>query len=99
MYKSESISRPEILNHYQDRNTGFDEMLYERTKNEIAYDNLILEELRKATAIRKALEIAGKKYPDEALQYSDDNIEDIHSHYDYLLNHEIIKNRIEQITH
>ena len=35
--------------------------------------------------ICKALEIAGEKYPEEALQYDAENIDDIHVHYDYLL--------------
>ena len=73
-------------------------MLSERTESEIAYDNVILEELRKGSTIREALSIAAKKYPEEALQYDDDNIDDIHAHYDYLLNHKMIKNRIQQLS-
>ena len=95
MNKSESTSKEEIFDFYKKRNTGFDEILNERTESEVAYDNVILDELRKGSTIREALDIATKKYPKEALRYDDDNIDDLHAHYEYLRNHEIIKNRID----
>ena len=94
MSKSESVSMSQFLDYYKERNTGFDEMLNERTQNEVAYDNVILDALRKGSTIQEALDAAAKKYPEEALKYNADNIEDIHAHYDYLLNHEIIKTGI-----
>ena len=48
--------------------------------------------------IEKELEIAGKKYPEEALQYDAENMDDIHVHYDYLLNYEKIQNRMQEIS-
>lgn len=33
-----------------------------------------------------------RKYPKEVLQYNDNTIKDIDTHYDYLVNHELIKN-------
>ena len=51
------------------------------------YDNEVLLWLEKTGKIRKAINKANKKYPNEALQYNEDNIADIREHYDYLLNH------------
>jgi len=48
--------------------------------------------------IEKALEIAGKKYPEEALQYDAENIDEIHVQYDHLLNYEKIQNRMQEIS-
>lgn len=59
---------------------------------------MILEELDKGSSIEQALEIAGKKYPEEALQYTDENIDYIYVHYDYLLNHEKIKRRMQEMS-
>jgi len=84
-----------IIESYKQMTTGFEKELEERTVDEVAYDNIIIEELRKGSSIKKALKIAAEKYPDEALQYDDDTIGDIESHYDYLLKHEAIKNRIK----
>jgi len=84
-----------IIESYKQMTTGFEKELEERTADEVAYDNIIIEELRKGSSIKKALKIAAEKYPDEALQYDDDTIGDIESHYEYLLNHEAIKNRIK----
>ncbi|MFQ5866088.1 MAG: YecA family protein [bacterium] len=88
MNESESTSMSKIFNYYDERNTEFDEMLNEGTENEVAYDNVVLERLRKGNTIREALDFAAEKYPEEALQYDDDNIDDIHAHCDYSLNHE-----------
>jgi hypothetical protein len=87
-----------VFELYNKMTSEFDGMTNERTENEIAYDNIILDALRNGKPIKEALDIAAKKYPEEALQYNDENIDDIHSHYDYLLNHDDIKNRMGQIS-
>jgi hypothetical protein len=84
-----------IVESYKQMTAGFEKELEERTVDEVAYDNIIIEELRKGRSIKKALKTAAEKYPNEALQYDDETIGDIESHYDYLLNHEAIKNRIK----
>ena len=84
-----------IVESYMQMNDWFEKELEERTTDENAYDNVIIQELRKGSSITKALKIAAEKYPNEALQYDDDTIGDIESHYDYLLNHEAIKNRMK----
>ncbi len=88
----------EILNSYNQMSSEFEESLKERSPDEIAYDEAVIKELRKGRNIKKALKMADKKYSDEALQYDKDNINDIASHYDYLLNHESIKNKIRQAS-
>lgn len=63
------------------------EIIGERTTREEKYDDEVLLWLEKTGKIRKAINKANKKYPNEALQYNEDNIADIREHYDYLLNH------------
>jgi len=93
-----SVATPmnELLEFYNKGTSEFDAMLSERTENEIAHDNIILNALRAGKPIKEALDLAAKKYPEEALQYNSENIDGIHSHYDYLLKHEDIKNRMRQ---
>ncbi len=86
----------EMNDLYNQISSGFEESLKDRTPDEIAYDDAVINELKKGRNINKALKMANNKYPNEALQYDKDNINDIASHYDYLLNHESIKNKIRQ---
>jgi len=89
----QKMNATEIIESYNQMTAGFEKELAERTADEVAYDNVIIQELRKGSSIKKALKIAAEKYPEEALQYDDETIGDIKAHYDYLLNHETIKNR------
>ena len=73
-----------LIDQYLDR---AHEIIGERTPEEEKYDNEVLLWLEKTGKIRKAINKANKKYPNEALQYNEDNIADIQEHYDYLLNH------------
>lgn len=72
------------------------EIVGDRTKNEERYDKEVLRWLRKGKNIRKAINKANKKYPKEALSVDESNINDVASHYDYLLEHE---NIIRKISH
>jgi hypothetical protein len=64
----------------------------ERTADEERYDNEVIKWLKKYGKIREAINKANKKYPNEALKYDDSNIDDIGSHYEYLMQHmEIVK--------
>lgn len=67
-----------------------------RTKDEERYDKEVLRWLRKGKSIRKAINKANKKYPKEALSVDESNLNDVASHYDYLLEHE---NIIRAISH
>jgi hypothetical protein len=68
------------------------EIIGDRSKEEEKYDNEVVKWLRKQGKIRKALNKANQKYPDQALKYDDSNIDDLTSHYEYLMQHmEIVK--------
>ena len=67
-----------------------------RTKEEERYDKEVLRWLRKGKGIKKAINKASQKYPKEALEVDDDNINDVAAHYDYLLEHD---NIIQKISH
>ena len=71
------------------------EMIGQRSPNEKAYDDAVLDALRRGKTIKESLAIAGTQFPDEAIQWSDDNIEEIATHYDYLRNHSDILKMIE----
>ena len=72
------------------------EIIGNRTKDEERYDKEVLRWLRKGKSIRKAINKANKKYPKEALSVDKSNLNDVASHYDYLLEHE---NIIREISH
>jgi hypothetical protein len=63
------------------------DIIGKRTPEEEKYDNEVIRCLKKYGKIRKAINKASKKYPDEALKYNDETIGDIESHYDYLMKH------------
>ena len=81
----------DIFEQYLNRSQ---EIIGERTQDEIRYDNEVLKWLRKGRNIRKAIDKANKKYPNEALEFVDSNINDIAAHYEYLLQHENIMRKI-----
>jgi hypothetical protein len=88
----------ELIDSYLKDTAEFSSMLEERTAGEVAYDNEVVTALRKGLSIKKALELAGKKYPDDALQWSDETIEDIRTHYEYLMNHEDIIAKLKLLS-
>ena len=69
----------------------------ERTPEEVAYDKVMLKELGRGRTIERALRIAAKKFPDEALQYTKETLGDIAAHYEYIGNRNLIKKRLGQI--
>lgn len=96
--QDEATSKLNNFAKYLQATAGFVDTLETRTAIEIAYDTIVLSKLKKGCDIKKALDAAAKKYPGEAMQYDDGNIDDISTHYDYLLNHEIIKNRMAKLS-
>ena len=56
-----------------------------KKKKNMIYE--VVKWLRKQGNIRKALNKANQKYPDQALKYGDSNIDDLASHYEYLMQH------------
>jgi len=74
------------------------EIIGHRSPSEIAYDEAVVDALRQGYSIKESLGIAGAKFPDEAIAWNDDNINDISAHYDYLRNHSDILRMIEAHT-
>jgi len=73
------------------------EIIGERTPAEIAYDTVVIQELQKGGSIKNALQQAGSAYPDEALDWTEETIDDIAAYYDYLKNHEEIVLKLKNI--
>jgi hypothetical protein len=72
------------------------EIIGDRSRAEIRYDNEVIRWLRKGREIKKAIKKANKKYPNEALKLDGSDINDVASYYEYLLEHE---NIIHKISH
>ncbi len=70
------------------------DVIGERTSHEERYDNEVIKWFKKYGKIRKAINKANKKYPNEAMKYDDSNIDDIASHYEYLMQHMEIVQKI-----
>ena len=66
------------------------EIIGDRSKEEELYDNEVVKWLKKYGKIRKALNKANKRYPDEALKYSDSDVDELFDRYEYLMNHQDI---------
>ena len=96
--KIQSRLMNDTIDAYKKSSQWFQDILDERTDDEIKYDNIVLRELNNGKPIRKALDIASEQYPDEALEYDDDNIDEIYAHYDYFVNHVKIIKRIQELS-
>ena len=84
----------DILEQYLNR---ADEIIGDRTKDEIRYDNEVLRWLRKGKGINKAIKKANQKYPKEAIQVDENNINDVAAHYEYQLEHENIMRKMSKV--
>jgi hypothetical protein len=71
------------------------EIIGHRSPSEKAYDDAVVDALSQGKTIKESLAIAATQFPDEAIQWSDDNIGQIAAHYDYLRNHSDILKMIE----
>ncbi len=81
----------DFLNQYLQRSQ---EIIGDRTREEVRYDKEVLRWLQKGKKIQKAIERANKKYPKEALEVNDRTINDVAAHYEYLLDHENIMKKM-----
>jgi hypothetical protein len=84
----------ELIKEYLDRSH---EIIGERTPEEVAHDNEVIKQLRKGRNIKKALKMAAKKYPAEALNWNEETIREIADHYEYLMEHEEITRRLSGV--
>jgi hypothetical protein len=85
----------ELINGYLNRSH---EIIGERTPGEVAHDNEVIKQLRKGRNIKKALKMAAKKYPAEALHWNEGAIGEIASHYEYLMEHEEITRKLSGLA-
>ncbi len=81
----------DLFNQYLQRSQ---EIIGDRTREEMRYDKEVLRWLRKGKKIQKAIERANKKYPKETLEVDKKTINDVAAHYDYLLEHENIMKKM-----
>ena len=81
----------DLLSQYLQRSQ---EIIGDRTREEMRYDKEVLRWLRKGKKVQKAIERANKKYPKEALEVDKKTINDVAAHYDYLLEHENIMKKM-----
>jgi predicted nucleotidyltransferase len=63
------------------------EIIGNRTDSEEQYDNEVIKWLKKGLTVRKAIDRANERYPDEALKLDGTTDEDVAAHYEYLLQH------------
>jgi hypothetical protein len=88
----------DLVDLYLKSTEEFSVTLQERTPGEVAYDNEVVAGLRKGLAIKKALKLGKEKYPDEALQWDDQTIQDIKTHYEYLRDQEGILAKVKRVS-
>ena len=81
----------DLINQYLQRSQ---EIIGDRTREEVRYDKEVLRWLRKGKKIQKAIERANKKFPKEALNVNDRAINDVAAYYEYLLEHENIMKKM-----
>ena len=83
------------LKRYLDRSR---EIIGERTPEEVVHDSEVIKQLRKGRNIKKALKMAARRFPSEALQWSEESIDDIAAHYEYLMKHEEIMRKLSALS-
>jgi len=67
-----------------------EEIIGERTRDEIAHDDAVVVALNGGHPIQAALVAAAVKHPSEAIQWTPEDLADIAAHYDYLKEHAAI---------
>ena len=72
------------------------EIIGDRSPAEKSYDDEVLRGLQSGMDVRVAIALASEKYPDEALQVDDANIEDVASHYEFLQEYEAILKKVSK---
>src|SRR5438552_120509 len=89
--KAESMDK--LVEEYLKR---ADEIVGERTPEEILHDNAVVAALNNGRPIREALASAGDKYPEERMQWDETMIADIAAHYEYLQEHMRIMEKLRK---
>jgi hypothetical protein len=84
----------DILKQYTER---ANEIIGERTPDEQKFDREVIRWLRRGKSITKAIAKANEKYPAEALQVDNDNLAKVQAHYEYLAEHDAIKEKLNAL--
>jgi len=80
------------MNDFKEYLERANDIIGPRSKEEEQYDIEVVKCMKKYGKIRRAINRANKKYPEEALLYDESNIHELQERYEYMLNHyEIIK--------
>ena len=66
------------------------EIIGDRTPDEIHYDNEVLKWFKIGKNIRDAIFQANLAFPEEALLITDSDLEDLAAHYDFLLQNHLM---------
>jgi len=69
------------------------EIIGDRSQAEELYDNEVLPGLRNGSSILESITLANQKFPGEALEVDASNIQDVTSHYEFLLEYENIRQK------
>lgn len=72
------------------------EIIGPQSKEEELYDTEVVRWLKNYGKIRRALNRANKKYPEEALHYDDSDLEELKDRYEYILNH---NDKVKKLRH
>ncbi|MFZ4537668.1 hypothetical protein [Propionivibrio sp.] len=72
------------------------EIIGDRTSEEIAHDDAVVEALHQGRTIEEALAIAGEKHPEEKIDWDDGNVGDIGAHFEYLKEHSRIMKKFRK---
>jgi hypothetical protein len=70
------------------------EILGERSRSEIDYDNSVVAHLDKGMDIKRAIRAANKQHPEEALKPLREQWPDVASRYEYLSEHKAILKKL-----
>lgn len=70
------------------------EIIGERTKAEVDYDDAIISYLNEGKDIKQAITTANKLFPDEALEPDDSIMPDLQDRYEYISEHKKILKRL-----
>jgi predicted nucleotidyltransferase len=73
------------------------EIIGSRTESEERYDNEVIKWLKEGMTIGKAINRANERYPDEALKLDKTNVDDVAAHYEYLMQHLEILQKVSKV--
>jgi hypothetical protein len=70
------------------------EIIGDRSPAEVAYDDSVASFLSTGMDIRRAIQAANRKHPQEALAPGSDQWDDVRSRYEYIAEHKAILKRL-----